>query len=88
MSIEPVQASITDEDAEETPSQKALATYLQSVNNQLDEKTKNESPKSPAIANSQVLRNLTRECKTVDQATAVYSMLDIITQKPFRRLFH
>ena len=81
LSIELVKASITDEDAEETPSQKALATYLQSVNNQLDEKTKNESPKSPAIANSQVLRNLTRECKTVDQATAVYSMLDIITQK-------
>lgn len=81
LSIEPVASSIADEDAEESPSQKALAKYLQGINNELDEKTKNESAKSAAMANSQVLRNLTRECRTVDQATAVYTMLDIITQK-------
>lgn len=81
LSIEPVQASLSVEDVEETPSQRALAQYLQSVNTELDAKTKDAPAKSAALANSQVLRSLTRECRTVDQATAVYRLLDVLTQK-------
>ena len=81
LTIEPVTSSITDEDTAETPSQLALKAYLQRINSELDEKTKNMDLKSAAFANSQVLRSLTALCRTTDQATAVYSMLDIITEK-------
>ena len=47
----------------------------------LDAKTKDAPAKSPLLANSAVLRSLTRECRTVDQATAVYKLLDVLTQK-------
>lgn len=81
LDIQPINASIAEEDAAETPSQRALKEYLQRIDSELDEKNKDQSVKSAAIANSQVLRNLTALCKTKDQATAVYSMLDIITEK-------
>lgn len=74
-------ASIAEEEAAETPGQRALKNYLQRINAELDEKNKDQSVKSAAIANSQVLKSLTALCKTADQATAVYSMLDIITEK-------
>ena len=63
-----MQASLSVEDVEETPSQRALAAYLQSVSAALDAKTKDAPAKSPLLANSAVLRSLTRECRTVDQA--------------------
>lgn len=76
-----MQASLSVEDVEETSSQRALAAYLQSVSAALDAKTKDAPAKSPLLANSAVLRSLTRECRTVDQATAVYKLLDVLTQK-------
>ena len=76
-----MQASLSVEDAAETPSQRALAQYLQSLGAELDAKTKDAPAKSAALANSQVLRSLTRECRTVDQATAVFKLLDVLTQK-------
>ena len=71
-----MQASLSVEDVEETPSQRALAAYLQSVSAALDAKTKDAPAKSPLLANSAVLRSLTRECRT-----AVYKLLDVLTQK-------
>ena len=74
-------SSIAEEDVQETPSQIALKNYLQHVNSELDEKTKDASLKSAVLATSQVLRSLTALCRTADQATAVYDMLDILTEK-------
>ena len=81
LDIQPINASIAEEEASETPSQIALKNYLQRINTELDEKNKDQSIKSAAFANSQVLRSLTSLCKTADQASAVYSMLEIITEK-------
>ena len=81
LDIQPVNASIAEEEASETPSQIALKNYLQRINTELDKKNKDQSIKSATFANSQVLRSLTSLCKTADQASAVYSMLEIITEK-------
>ena len=81
LDIQPVSSSLAEEDVQETPSQRALKNYLQQVNSELEEKTKDASLKSALMANSQVLRSLTALCRTADQATAVYSMLDILTEK-------